>query len=325
MDKIGISLFQIGVGLSILVIVTVIWLVNRKRAIDSKQAIKVDTGFLATFVTIVGVTLVAIWHSDFFAGQLLLTLIFIVLLGNTALVVWNLRNDIYSARQVETLVKRFREDVAGLGNIHFFPTKEETYRHLRQLTLNAREKLMATRFSLGDISHEKEYFQAVRDLAFNPEVLSIRVHSLAHRSKSAIEGVCRIIEDFAGARNFRLGIAFFNNSFEIVLADDATCVFCFHDLGMTVKNGFKVDSSQPCNRDVVANMGLTFRKMVEACYIVVDFSRYVRSPSDAERLCDHLRCMHNDFCEGRLPTPVPVHEMEGYLASRVFADKDGAS
>jgi len=321
MDTLGISVFEVGVGVSVVVILATVWLVNRKRAIDSRRTIKVDTGFLAAFVTLVGVALVAIWRSHLFTDQPLPAVILIVLLGNTGLVVWDLLNDLHSSRQVEILAMRFREEVAGLGNIHFFPTKEETFRHLNQITVNAREKLMATRFSPGDISQENEYFQSVRKQAFNPDVLSIRIHCLAHRSKSAIEGVCHVIEDLTGASNFRLGIAFFNNSFEIVLADDATCVFCFHDLEMTVKNGFQVDCSQPCNRDVVANMGLTFRNMLEACYIVVDFERFVRSPADAKRLSGHLRRMHNDFCQGHVPTPIPLHEIEDYLATRVFAGK----
>jgi hypothetical protein len=58
---------------------------------------------------------------------------------------------------------------------------------------------------------------------------------------------------------------------------------------MTVKNGFKVDSSSPSNASVVENYGVAFRRMLHKCYIVVDFEKFVRTEEEVKMLQDHLR------------------------------------
>ncbi|MHB8166763.1 MAG: hypothetical protein ACYDDT_08335 [Sulfuricella sp.] len=82
---------------------------------------------------------------------------------------------------------------------------------------------------------------------------------------------------------------------------------------MTIKNGFLVEGTQPSNRDILANMGYTFRHMLDECYIVIDFGRFVRTQEEAQKICDHLRSVHEDFGKGMIPTPVAHYKTDEFL------------
>ncbi|MHB8165648.1 MAG: hypothetical protein ACYDDT_02570 [Sulfuricella sp.] len=316
MDGLPISPFEIVIFLLVLGTVAITFLINRTRR-GTNREIKLDIEVILIVCTIFSVAVVALWRTGILQKEPLSAVILFILLINTSILTLDFRSDRNSLTMMLHLADRFKAEVAGLGNISFFSTKDETFSQLVSLTNNTKEKLMASRFSTGDISTESEYWNAIKKRAYDPHTTSLRIHCLAHASTTAVNGVCKLVNEFAGATNFWLGIAFFNNSFEVIISDDKDCVFCFHDLEMTIKNGFHVDGTKPSNRDIVANMGDTFRRMLEECYIVIDFARFVRTPEEAQRICDHLRSVHDDFVNGIIPTPVAHHKKEEFMTNLV--------
>lgn len=160
---------------------------------------------LAISLTLIWFTVTAIGRSGvitrspllfFVAAASLLGALLGILMSYLA---WKVRSD------VARLSTQMGSQVAGLGNLRYFATKEDTFKELTVMTLQAREKLLATRFSPGDISTEAEYWDAIKQVALDPKTLNIRIHCLAHTSSIALEGLCKLIAEFRGARQFVLG------------------------------------------------------------------------------------------------------------------------
>ncbi len=306
--------------LSFLLLVIGLWVINKKLPSGSKR-LTVDIGLLLVVGTIAAALVVVIIQSKavrdnpLLTGVAALSLITAVASFTDSFVTIKFRKDL------ELIAARLRAQVAGLGNLMFYSTKDEAFKNLSAMTLQAKEKIMATRFSPADISTESEYWFAIKQRAMDQSVLSVRIHSLAHRSSSCIDGVCKVIREFRGAKQFRLGIAFFNNAFEMIIADDRECVVCFHDLEMTIRNGFRVDTNLPSSAGVVTNFGDTYRRMLENCYLLIDFERFVNSDEDVRNLEAFLRARHKEYCEGRLPKAVHLGEMEEYLKDNVFVNE----
>lgn len=303
--------FEVGIALAVGIAIGLVWLINRRRP-DGKQ-INVPPEVVAALLTGLGVSIVLAWNSGVIRSDPLLFLTAVVVVIGAVIGALTLRSLGRLRRQVSTVESRVGAQMAGLGNLQFYATKDETFAALRTETLTASEKLIATRFSPADISIESEYWSVVRQRAMDPSLLSIRVHSLAHHSSSALEGVCRLVADLRGATQFRLAVALYNNSFELILADDRECVFCFHDLEMTIRNGFSVDTNMPAGAQIVSNFGSTVRRMIDDCYLVVDFGRWVKTTDDVERLQAHLREVHTQYRKGQLPHRIEPAKTEDFL------------
>lgn len=312
-----LNLFEIIVSAAALLIIISIWFINRNRKAH-KPKVQLETGLLILILTVTIAIVAMLIRSPIVRDNPLLFAIAILSFFTAASGISDMYLTYKFKKDLEVVVNKFGSQVAGLGNMIFFPTKEETFKNLTAETYRATEKLMATRFSPADISTESEYWGAIKERAFDPTILYIRIHSLAHTSSTSIDGVCKLIAELRGARQFRLGIAFFNNEFELIVADDHECVFCFHDLEMTIKNGFRVDKNLPSSVGVVDNFGASFRRMLEKCYIVIDFEKFVRTEDDVKMLQDHLRKMHKEYCQGMIPKPISRVDMENYLKSDVF-------
>lgn len=218
----------------------------------------------------------------------------------------------------DELTAALNSQVAALANGRFYPTKDETFRRLAAMTMRSQQVLMATRFSPGDITLDAEYWKAVREKAFDHRVLSIRVHSLAHLTVKPVDVLCKVIEQFRGADQFTLGVAFFNNDFEMIVSDDEDCIFCFHDFEMTIRNGVHFDSSLATSRAIVANFGETFRRMLDRCYLVVEFERFVRTEEDVRKLQAFVRHVHREYCKGVRTVLERPRDMDGFLRDNVF-------
>lgn len=314
---IDMNLFEIVVSVAVLLIVLGIWIFNRVSGKD-KAAIRVDSGLLVVIVTIALASIFGAIRSDLIRDNPLLFAVAIISLVTAVGSYWDTYITYKFRKDLEDVTTRLRAQVAGLGNIEFFPTKEETFKNLTSLSIQAREKLMATRFSPADISIESEYWNAIKQCAFDPKVLYVRIHSLAHPTTTTVEGLCKLIAELRGSRQFRLGITFFNNEFEMIIADDKECVFCFHDLEMTIKNGFKVNTNLPSNAAVVANFGETFRHILDKCYLVIDFEKFVQTDADVRALQEFIREAHKNYCDGKLPESIHSTQMEAFLRSTVF-------
>lgn len=310
--------FEIIIGTIALLSWLSIWAFN-KFFRSEEEKVTVDSGILVIVITLAATMVFGFIESDFASENPLLIAIaiFSFVTGVTGIASW-LTTRTFKNR-LDFLATRFDAQMKGLGHLTYFPSKEEAFIHLTDQTNAAREKLMATRFSPGDISTEDEYWLAIKRAALDPKVLSIRVHSLAHANTTAIDGVCKLIEEFRGAPNFRLGITFFSNEFEIIVADDKQCIFCFHDLNMTIKNGFRVETSLPGSAGLVDNIGDTFRRILDRSYIVVDFEKFVKTDEDVKKLQTHLRQVHSDYVDGKMPRLVHTSRMESYLADEVLA------
>jgi len=317
LSGLGISAFETTIAVIVAVLVIGIWIYNRKQGEEGRK-IDIPTEALVLLVTVIGILVILTARSGIVNKEPILFVmsIFLVVTAISSFV------DAYYTIQVRKDLKvvstQFGAQMAGLGNLQFFPTKDETFKELVKQTNQATEKLIATRFSPADISVEGEYWDAMRQRAFDPKVLYIRIHSLAHTSSSCIDGVCRLISEFRGAQNFRLAVAFFNNSFEMIISDERECIFCFHDLQMTIRNGFRVDTNLPSSAKVVANFDSTLRRMLEKCYLVIDFGKYVKTIEDVENLQNHLRIMHKEFSQGSVPRSVHPSDMEDFIKSEVF-------
>ncbi len=317
MFSLQVNTLDLIVGSVVLAVVCVVWVVNHRRQ-DQQRQIHVQTEMLVIVVSIVAVAVLMVARSGIVAANPLLFAVGVLcLLAATAglldtYLTWKIRADL------KLISQSLGAQMAGLGNLQFFPTKEETFKQLTSMTLRAHEKLMATRFSAGDISTETQYWDAIRQRALDPKILSIRIHCLGHTTSTAIDGICKVISEFKGAQQFRLGVTFSNNDFEVIVADDQECIFCFHDLQMTIKNGFSVDSRTVSSAHVVENMGATYRNMLARCYIVVDFGKFVRTDEDVRKLQQHLIQVHREYCQGRLPKPVHASDMEEFLRTQVF-------
>jgi len=310
--------FQLLVGLLALAIALGAWIWNRKRKREGRE-LHVDTTVLTLAVTVVGAIVILVARSPLVRQNPLLVGLAALIAVALGVAGVNLSVTMRLRAELASTAAAVHAQMAGLGNIQFFQTKEETFRKLADLTHSVRDKLFATRFSPGDISTERDYYATIRSAAMSPEIHSYRVHCLAHFSKVAIEGTCRLISDLMGAKKFTLGIAFFNNSFEVIVTDDSACMFCFHDLNMTIKNGFLIQSDRSSSAAVVNNMSQTFRQMLARCHIVVDFEKFVTNEREAELLQAYLRQVHRLYCQGQLPRPVHEDEMEAFLTREVFA------
>lgn len=303
--------FEVGIALAVGIAIGLVWFINKRRP-EGKQ-INVPTEVMVALVTVLGVGAVLAWNSGVIHSDPLLFVTAIVTVIGATVGGLILRSVARLRRQVSTVEGRVGAQMAGLGNLQFYATKEETFGALKTETLTAKERLIATRFSPADISVESEYWGVVRQRAMDASVLTIRIHSLAHHSSTALEGVCRLVADLRGASQFRLAVALYNNSFELILADDRECVFCFHDLEMTIKNGFSVDTNMPTGAQIVANFGSTVRRMIDDCYLVVDFGRWVKTTDDVEKLQAHLREVHAAYRRGQLPHRIEPSKTEDFL------------
>jgi hypothetical protein len=317
--------FELVIGALVGLAILAVWLINRGR--EESKKIPFSHELITLLVIAAAVVVVGIYRSEVLTHQPLLFIGAAAAVISAAVAMTNAFFMRRLRREMHEISDQFGQQMAGLGNLRFFSTKDDTMRELTLETRGAQEKLIATRFSPEDISVETEYWSAIKERAFDPSVLYVRIHCLAHADNSAINGVCRLIEELRGARRFELGIAMYNNSFEIIIADERACIFCFHDHSMTIRNGFKLDSAQPNSARVVANFDSTLRRMMEACHVMIDFEQFVQSAADVRALQEYLRDLHREYRAGRLPKPIHAADMEEYLRTEVFklgAD-DGAS
>jgi hypothetical protein len=309
-----ISALEIIVGILVIIAVTVIWVINKKRPPDKKK-INVDAGLLALVLTIAAALVLMLVKSDFFKNSPILIFITVLCLITGVTGITDTFATLKSRKDLGMVLAKLQDQVSGMGNLIFYPTKEETFKMLCTMTRQAKEKVMSTRFSSGDISTESDYWCEVKHKAISPSVMCTRVHCLAHKSSKCIDGVCRIVNDFCGAKQFLLGITFQNNEFEMIITDDRECMICFHDLEMTIRNGFKVDASLPNSAGMVSNFGDTYRRILNSCYVVIDFEKFVRNTDDIRSVQNFLRAKHKEYCDGKLPKPVHPDELEKLIAS----------
>lgn len=297
--------------------IATIWVLNRRREPDRRIDLPTEVVVFGSLLLVV--TVVALYRLGASADD---PAAFVAAVGAVAAVVLIAVNMFVSARIRRDIIRvsdRFGERMSGLGNLQFFPSKDDTMKALTDETNSCREKLIATRFSPGDIMIEDDYWKSIRSVAFNPSILYIRIHSLAHRSTSCVEGLCRLVAEMRGSSRFQLGVAMYNNSFELILSDERECIFCFHDLTMTVRNGFKIDGSQPSSGRIVSNFDATLRRMIDDCHIVIDFDRFVKTDEDVRRIQHYLRSLHEGYRQGRFPPAVHASDMEDFVANVVLA------
>ncbi len=314
--------FELVIGALVGLAILALWLFNRSR--DESHRLPISHELLTVLVSAAAIAAVLTYRSRVITRE---PLLFIATAGTVVTFIAVVTNLIMTRRmrqEMHDVSGEFGRQMTGLGNLQFYPTKDETMEALAHETHGAKEKLIATRFSPADISVETDYWATIKQRAFDPSILYIRIHCLAHMEKSAITGVCRLIEELRGAQRFQLAIAMFNNSFEIIIADERECIFCFNDLSMTIRNGFRLDSVQPNSARVVANFDSTLRSMLEDCHIIVDFGEFVQTAADVRALQSYLKRIHEDYRGGRLPRPIHTSEMEEYLRTNVFqAVRDG--
>lgn len=322
LGELGVSPFELAVGTIVLLVVSVTWYVNRFRA-ESGHEIRLSTELITALVTLAGILTIMVLRSELASSNP----VALVAFASSALMIIIGLYGVHLSRQtsvrVDDLSTQIGNQVAGLGNLQFFPSKEVTFNQLIEQTARARDKLIATRFSPADISTESDYWLAIKQRALDPSLLYIRIHSLAHHSPTCIDGICRLIDEFRGASQFRLGIAAYNNSFELILSDEQQCIVCFHDLEMTIRNGFRIDANMPSSAKVVANFEDTLRHMLASCYLVIDFGRHVQTLEQAECIKRHLRQVHAGYREGRIPHSIHARDVDDYL-EHLFASDSGA-
>jgi len=308
---VDLGIFDLVVVVVVGIVIGLVWTYNRRR--DEGERLSVPTEVISAIVVALGALAILAIQSGVVARDPVLFAVAVTTMVTLLIGVLILLGVRRVRRDVSRLASQVGVQVAGIGNLQFFPSKAETFDALTAETIGAKEKLIATRFSPADITTEDSYWGAIRQKAMDPHVLYVRIHSLAHPSATAIDGVCRLISELRGAPQFRLAIALYNNSFELILSDEKECVFCFHDLEMTIRNGFRVDRNLPSSAQVVDNFGSTLRRMIDDCYIVVDFGRWVRTAEDADKLQAHLRAVHARFKEGKLPDPIHPSRVEAFL------------
>lgn len=314
--------FEIIVAVTTGLVLATLWLINRRR--EQSQRLSVVPEMVTAAVVAIATAAVLVYRSEAVREQPVLFVSGLVAVIVLICVVANVVATTRLRREFHEVTKSFSQQVAGLGNLQFFPTKDLTIQALTAQTLSAKEKLIATRFSPTDIAIESEYWDAIRKRAFDPSILYIRIHCLAHMDSQAVDGICRLIEELRGAQRFQLAIAMFNNSFEIIIADERECVFCFNDLSMTIRNGFKLDSGQPNTGRVVANFDSTLRRMLDDCHVIIDFEKFVQSVADVRALQQYVRRLHAGYQDGHIPKPVHASEMESYLRRQLAQDAGGA-
>jgi len=157
--SLGLSSFEVLVGIGVAALIIGIWIFNKRQPNEGRK-VNIPTEVLAVIVTVVGIIAVLIVRSGVFTSDPLLLLIVVILLITAiasfvdAYVTFQVRKDI------KTVAARFGAQMAGLGNLQFYPTKDETFRELTRQTYQATEKLIATRFPPADISVEDEYWNA---------------------------------------------------------------------------------------------------------------------------------------------------------------------
>lgn len=309
-----ISNYEIIVSVAVVVVVVILWFINKKLAPKNKK-VTFDIGFLVILVSILTALIIFALRSDYIKQNPLLTAVAALCLITS---VSSLMDSFYTnkfRKDLNVISERLRTQVAGLGNMTFFSTKKEAFENLTIMTRQAKDKVLATRFSSADISVESEYWDEIRLRAMDQKIMSIRVHCIAHKSSSCIDGLCKIIQEFCGAKQFQLGITFCNNDFEMIIVDDKECVVCFHDLDMTIKNGFKVDDSLPSSASIVANFNDTYRNIINNCYLIIDFGKFVHNQNDVTILKNLLIELHKNYCDGYLPTQRHKDDLENYLFS----------
>jgi hypothetical protein len=309
------STFELVVGGVVAIILVILWFVNRKR--EESRRIPVFAELISASAILIAIAAVVSYHWEKTTRQPLLLAAAVAVALISISIVINLTMTIRVRQELHEVSQKFTQQVAGLGNLQVYATKDATIEALTKQALNAKEKLIATRFSPTGISLETEYWAAIKLRAFDPSLLYIRIHCLAHTDSSAIDGVCRLIEEFRGAKRFQLGIAMFNNSFEIIAADERECIFCFNDLSMTIRNGFRLESSQPDSARVVANFDNTLRRILEECHVIIDFEKHVQSATDVSALQRYLRRLQSEYIAGQLPKPIHSSQMESYLAAEL--------
>jgi hypothetical protein len=217
----------------------------------------------------------------------------------------------------ERLTAVISEQVAPLGNVRFYPSEGETFRRLAGMTWRAQRVVKATRLSPGDITMATEgYWEEVKRKACDPSVFSIRIHSLAHPAKKPVRNVCRLIEELRDAQNFQLGIAFFENEFEIIMSDNKECIVCFHQLGQIIGNGLHFDSTLPKGKEIVDNFGETFTGMQTRCHVLIDFDEWVNTKDDIKKLQAFVHRAHEQYLAGT--EPKPYGDDPEFLKDKVF-------
>lgn len=297
--------------------IVVVWGINRRRG--GGQRIDLPTEIVVFGSLLLVAAAIGLYRLGAMADDPAAFVAAVAAIAAILLIALNMFVSLRVRRDLNVVAQRFGEQMAGLGNLQFLPTKEDAMHALTEETARTQEKLIATRFSPADITIEDEYWHAIRKTAFDPSILYTRIHSLAHRDHSSIDGLCRLVQELKGAPRFRLGVAMFNNSFELILVDERECIFCFHDHGMTVRNGFRIEGTQPSSAKIVANFAATLGRMVEDCHIVIDFDRYVRTEGDVQQLQSYLRRLHDEYRNGHIPRPIHHSEMDDFIAETVMA------
>jgi hypothetical protein len=189
-----------------------------------------------------------------------------------------------------------------LANVRFYDSQDETFRRLAAMTWRAKSVVKATRFSPGDITQSTgDYWQEIKEKACDPNVRSIRIHSLAHPGKGPVENLSKLVEQLKDAQNFQLGIAFFENEFELIIADDQECIVCFHQPWEIIGNGLHFDSTLPKGKDIVERFVRTFDDMRGRCHVLVDFDKWVSTPDDIKKLQAFINRAHDQCLNGTEP------------------------
>jgi hypothetical protein len=204
-----------------------------------------------------------------------------------------------------------------LANVRFYNSQDETFRRLADMTWRADRVVKATRFSPGDITQAGDYWQEIKGKACDPNVRSIRIHSLAHPTKRPVHNLSKLVEQLKEAKSFQLGIAFFENEFEIIIADDQECIVCFHQPGEIIGNGLHFDSTLPKGEGIVDKFVQTFGDMRERCHVLVDFDEWVSTPDDISKLQAFINRAHDQYLDGTEPEKYGVDPE--FLRNEVFS------
>lgn len=199
-------------------------------------------------------------------------------------------------------IEAVERNLIPLANVRFYDSQDETFRRLAAMTWRAKGVVRATRFSPGDITGATgDYWKEIKEKACDPNVRSIRIHSLAHPTKGPVENLSKLVEELKDAQNFQLGIAFFENEFEIIIADDQECIVCFHQPGEIIGNGLHFDSTLPKGKGIVDKFVHTFGDMRGRCHVLVDFDKWVSTPDDIKKLQAFINRAHDQCLAGTEP------------------------
>jgi hypothetical protein len=245
----------------------------------------------------------------------IVTLCFIII---TCFVIVKNRKDLQSIK------KEFENKSYIEHTIQYVGTKKMSFERLAQITSETTDRIIATRFSPGDISVESGYWKVIKEKAMDEKITSIRIHSLAHHDDMALNGAKKLIDELKGAKNFILGIAFFNNCFEIIISDDKKVFLCFHDNmhdnHRAIKNGFLLEELR-----ITTAIVKTCEQMLNNCHIQIDFGRYVQNEKSAEQLKKYVDKMYSQYSKTRIVLPIIHHDhLDNHLRENVFVDNTTA-